>query len=116
VKDTAENLRGLLKRLKHDGARIACWGAASKGATMLNYLGLGPDFFEWVIDISEQKQGKFMPGERLLIVAPQRLIDERPEYTLILVWNFADDVVRSQSKYREQGGRFIMPVPPRIIH
>jgi hypothetical protein len=116
VKDTAENLRGLLKRLKHDGARIACWGAASKGATMLNYLGLGPDFFEWVIDISEQKQGKFMPGERLLIVAPQRLIDERPEYTLILVWNFADDVIRSQSKYCEQGGRFIMPVPPRIIH
>jgi len=49
-------------------------------------------------------------------VAPQRLIDERPEYTLILVWNFADDVIRSQSKYREQGGRFIMPVPPRIIH
>jgi len=116
VKDNAENLRGLLKRLKRDGARIACWGAASKGSTMLNYLGLGPDFFEWVIDISEQKQGKFMPGERLLIVAPQKLIEERPEYTLILVWNFADDVIRSQSDYREHGGRFIMPVPPRIIH
>jgi hypothetical protein len=116
VKDNAENLRGLLKRLKRDGARIACWGAASKGSTMLNYLGLGPDFFEWVIDISEQKQGKFMPGERLLIVAPQKLIEERPEYTLILVWNFADDVIRSQSDYREHGGRFIMPVPPRILH
>jgi len=115
VRDNSAKLRRLLKNLKQSGAKIACWGAASKGATMLNYLGLGPGFFEWVVDISPQKQGKFMPGERLLIVPPQRLAAECPDFALILVWNFADDVIRSQRPYRERGGSFILPIPPRII-
>jgi C-methyltransferase-like protein/putative zinc binding protein/methyltransferase family protein len=115
VRKHTESLRELLRKLKREGAKIACWGAASKGATMLNYLGLGPGFFEWVVDISPQKQGKYMPGERLLIVPPERVIAERPDFILILVWNFAEDVIRSQRTYRERGGSFILPIPPRIV-
>jgi hypothetical protein len=116
VEKLAINLKALLRGLKAEGRRIACYGAAAKGATMVNYLDLGEGFFDYVIDRSVHKQGKYMPGQRIPIRPPEALKSERPDYVLILAWNFADDIMRENADYAVGGGRFILPVPePRIV-
>lgn len=111
-----EELRDLLCGLKEQGMRIACYGAAAKGSTMVNYLDLGHGFFDFVVDQSVHKQGKYMPGQRIPIRPAEKLHNQAPDYVLILAWNFADDIVRTNADYRALGGQFIIPVPkPRII-
>lgn len=105
----------LLRREKANGARIACYGAAAKGATLVNYLDLEPGFFEFVADANPFKQGRFMPGQALPIVHPDRLIETQPDLTLLLVWNFAGEVLRQQAPYRDAGGHFVVPVPEPCI-
>jgi hypothetical protein len=94
---------------------MACYGAAAKGATLVNYLDLGEGFFEFVADANTHKQGKYMPGQRISIRHPDQLVAEQPDYVLLLVWNFAGEVMRQQAAYRERGGSFIIPVPEPCI-
>ncbi len=111
-----EELRHLLLGLKARGKSIACYGAAAKGSTMVNYLNLGRGFFDFVVDQSIHKQGRYMPGQRIPIRPPEELRTQRPDYVLILAWNFADDIIGDNAGYRASGGQFIVPVPqPRII-
>ncbi len=106
----------LLRAEKKRGKRIGCYGAAAKGSTLINYLDLGPGFFEYAVDANPHKQGKFMPGQRIPIVHPGRLLETQPDLVLLLVWNFAGEVLRQQSAYRAAGGRFIIPIPePHVI-
>jgi SAM-dependent methyltransferase len=106
----------LLKAEKGRGKRIACYGAAAKGSTLVNYLNLGQGFFEYVVDANPHKQGKLMPGQRIPVVHPGRLLETQPDLVLLLVWNFAGEVLRQQAAYRAAGGRFIIPIPkPRVI-
>jgi SAM-dependent methyltransferase len=98
-----------------EGGRIAAYGAAAKGSTLLHACGIGAETIAFVVDRSTVKQGLFTPGSHLPIAAPERLLAEMPRYTLLLVWNFADEVVEQQAEYRRRGGRFIIPSPePRI--
>jgi SAM-dependent methyltransferase len=115
VSQIRSSLRMMLLNLKASGHRIAAYGASAKGSTLLNYCGLGPETLEFVVDRSPVKQGKFTPGSNLRIFSPNKLLEEQPDYTLLLTWNFADEILRQQGEYRQRGGRFILPVPtPRV--
>ena len=109
-------LIALLQDLKRRGARIAGYGAAAKGTIMLNYAGLGGDVLDFVVDRNVHKQGRYVPGVRLRIEPPERVLQSQPDYLLILPWNFKDEIMTQQDEYRRRGGHFIVPVPrPTIL-
>jgi SAM-dependent methyltransferase len=111
VLDLKAELRALLDRLKSEGKRVAAYGAAAKGSTLLNVFGIGRETLEFVADRSTYKQGRYMPGVRVPIVPPEELLRAMPDCTLLLTWNFADEILEQQKEYRRLGGRFIVPVP-----
>jgi SAM-dependent methyltransferase len=111
VRDLRQSLLKKLAELKSNGSRIAAYGASAKGSTLLNYFGIGKETLEYVADRSTVKQGLFTPGTHLPIVPPEKLVEDKPDYALLLVWNFANEVLHQQSAYRKTGGRFIIPVP-----
>ncbi|MGH9156156.1 MAG: methyltransferase domain-containing protein [Acidimicrobiales bacterium] len=116
VEQIRTDLRSLLQRLRDDGATIAAYGAAAKGSTLVNYVGIGTDLVDFVVDRNMHKQGRYMPGAHIPIVDPAALLDKRPDYVLLLAWNFKDEIMRQQTEYRRQGGRFIVPVPtPEVV-
>lgn len=104
-------LRAVLAEMKSAGRRLAAYGAAAKGSTLLNYCGIGRETLDFVADRSPHKQGRFMPGVKLPVVAPERLLEAMPDAVLLLTWNFADEILRQQAEYRRRGGRFLVPVP-----
>jgi hypothetical protein len=106
-----DSLLRMLGDLRREGARVAGYGAAAKGNTLLNYCGIGPDLLDYVADKNPLKQGLYTPGMHLPVVEASRLAQDRPDYTLILAWNMADEIVAEQSEYRARGGRFIRPIP-----
>lgn len=109
-------LVALLRSLRGQGATIAAYGAAAKGATLLNSAGIGANLVDFVVDKNPHKQGRLMPGARLPILDPSALVERRPDYVLLLAWNVATEVMEQQRAYSAAGGRFIVPVPrPRII-
>jgi hypothetical protein len=111
-----QRLVELLRERRAAGRRIVAYGAAAKGATLLNSCGIGTDLVEFVVDRNPAKQGKFMPGTRQPILSTSALEHERPDDVLLLAWNFKDEIVRQQAAHLERGGRFIVPVPwPEVI-
>jgi hypothetical protein len=116
VESLKDSLNRLLQNLKQEGRRLAAYGAAAKGSTLLNYCGIGRETLDFVVDRSTHKQGRHMPGVRLPIHPPRMLLDFRPDYVVLLTWNFAEEILAQQAAYRKNGGRFIIPIPdPHII-
>jgi SAM-dependent methyltransferase len=116
VQRLRNELRPLIQQLKSDGKRLAAYGASAKGTTLLNYCGLGSDELEWVADRSPVKCGKFTPGTHLQIHGPEKLLQDMPDYVLLLTWNFKNEILGQQAEYRRRGGKFIVPVPqPEIV-
>lgn len=111
VEELKESLCSLVLDLKKQGKRLAAYGAAAKGSTLLNYFQIGSETLDFLVDRSTHKQGRYMPGVRLLVSPPARLLDEMPHYVLLLTWNFADEILEQQAAYRRGGGRFIIPIP-----
>ncbi len=116
VEAIRSDLRALLGGLRDQGASIAAYGAAAKGTVMLNYVGLDTDWIDFVVDRNTHKQGMFMPGVHVPILAPEALVDQQPDHTLLLAWNFAEEIMAQQEDYREAGGHFVVPIPePRVV-
>ncbi len=115
VADIRERLTALLRGLKEEGARIVGYGAAAKGTILLNYCGIGSDILDYVVDRNVHKQGRYVPGVRLRIEPPSRIMETRPDYLLILPWNFKDEIIAQQAAFREGGGRFILPIPEPVV-
>jgi SAM-dependent methyltransferase len=111
VHELKHDLVSRLQQLKCDGKSIAAYGASAKGSTLLNFFGLGPATLDFIADRSTYKQGRFAPGTHIPIVAPDALTGRRPDYTLLLTWNFADEILEQQKSYRTSGGKFIIPIP-----
>jgi len=110
------DLREMIDELKAKGARLAGYGAAAKGTTMINYVGIGLDDLAYIVDRNVHKQGCYMPGKHIPITDPGMLLEDQPDYVLMLPWNFADEILVQQASYQSRGGRFIVPVPsPRIV-
>jgi SAM-dependent methyltransferase len=116
VEQLRADLVALLRKLKTEGKRIAVYGASAKGSTLLNYCRLGAETLDYVVDRSTVKQGLSTPGSHLKIYAPLKLLEDAPDYVLLLTWNFASEILDQQAEYRQRGGRFIVPIPSvRIV-
>jgi len=100
---------------KRHGKKVAAYGAAAKGNTLLNYAGVKPDLLPFVCDAAQSKQGKFMPGSHIPILAPRALADYQPDYVLILPWNIAAEVKQQNAVLRENGVQFVTAVPELTV-
>lgn len=111
VAELKTSLREFVFDLKERKLRLAAYGAAAKGSTLLNYFGIDGSALDFVVDRSTYKQGRYMPGVRLPICSPARLLEDMPSHVLLLTWNFADEILSQQEEYRRRGGKFIIPIP-----
>lgn len=100
-----------LLEAKRHGKSVAAYGAAAKGNTLLNYAGIRPDLLPYVVDKNPNKQGKYLPGSRIPIVAEAYIRDKRPDYVVILPWNLKTEIMEQLSYVRDWGGMFVTAVP-----
>ncbi len=106
----------LLKELKKDGKRIVGVGAPAKGMTLLNYCNIGKDDLEYLTEKSNLKIGKYSPGMHIPIVSDEKLIEDKPDFALILAWNFSEEIMKNLNEYKKLGGKFLIPIPsPKIV-
>ena len=96
---------------KRQGKSVAAYGAAAKGNTLMNFAGIRSDLIQFVVDKNPAKQGKYMPGSRIPIVGEERLIEEHPDYVVILPWNLREEIMQQLAYAQEWGGKFVTAVP-----
>jgi SAM-dependent methyltransferase len=104
-------LLALLRRLKKEGKRVAGFGAPAKATTLMYHLGVTADMVEFIVDDSPLKQGKFTPGLHIPVFASDAIYERRPDYLVLLAWNFARPIMEKHAAFRQAGGRFIIPLP-----
>jgi SAM-dependent methyltransferase len=116
VRATKRELLGLLSDIKSKGGSIAGYGAPGKGNTLLNYCGIRTDFIDFTVDRNPYKQGRYLPGTHIPIHPPERIDETRPDYILILPWNFKDEILEQMAHARDWGAKFIVPIPrPTVL-
>lgn len=117
IEANKEDLTKLLDNLKEQGKMIVGYGAPAKGNTLLNYFGINSKILDYIVDDSPLKQGLFTPGTHIQVVSSEKLNrSTRPDYILVLAWNFAGPIMDKLTSFSESGGKFIVPVPtPTVI-
>jgi SAM-dependent methyltransferase len=116
VEECRDSLLAFLAAAKREGKRVAAYGAAAKGNTLLNFCGVSPQDIAFVADRNPHKQNKFLPGTHIPVVSPQELMQSKPDYVLILPWNLRDEIQQQLAGIKAWGGRFVTPVPLTRIH
>ncbi len=116
VRETKRKLLEFLIDAKRKGARIAGYGAPGKGNTLLNYCGIRSDFLDFTVDRNPYKQGRFLPGTHIPIHPPEKIFEARPDYVLILPWNFKDEIMEQMAAIRSWGGKFVVPIPEVTVY
>jgi hypothetical protein len=111
ARQTKWKLLDFLIAAKRDGKSIAGYGAPGKGNTLLNYCGIRTDFLDYTVDRNPYKHGKFTPGTHIPIFEPSKILETKPNYVLILPWNFKDEIVDQMATIRTWGGQFVVPIP-----
>jgi hypothetical protein len=109
-------LLDFLEAARVEGRVVVGYGAPAKGNTLLNFCGVTPQQIEFTVDRSPAKQGRVLPGTHLPIEAPERLLEVRPDYVLVLPWNLLDEISSQMTAVRDWGGHFVVPIPrPRVV-
>lgn len=111
VKETKRKLLDFLIDARRAGKTIAGYGAPGKGNTLLNYCGIRADFLDYTVDRNPYKHGKFLPGTHIPIHPVERIRETKPDFVLILPWNFKDEIMSQMAEIRQWGGKFVIPIP-----
>ena len=111
VVQTKRNILEFLIAARKAGKKVVGYGAPGKGNTLLNYCGIRTDFIEFTVDRNPYKQGKYTPGTRIPILAPEAIMEAKPDFLFILPWNLKDEIVSQTSYIRKWGGRWVVPIP-----
>ena len=111
VNTVKNNFLSFLLKAKADGKKIAAYGAAAKGNTLLNYCGIKTDLIDFVVDANPHKQHKFLPGSHIPVVAENVLQEAKPDYIIIFPWNIKDEIVEQLKYVRDWGGQFVIAIP-----
>jgi hypothetical protein len=114
VDHIASSLHDLVSDVHEFPDVLAGYGATAKSCTLLNYAGIGTEFLDWVVDTTQWKQGRYTPGTKIPVVSPKNE-PVKPDAYLLLAWNYASAIVRQESMFMQQGGRFILPLPKPVI-
>lgn len=115
VQQNRDELLWTLLSLKHENKKIVAVSAPAKGMTLLNYCKIGENILDFVTEKSKLKIGRFTPGLHIPVKSDESLLDEKPDYALLLAWNFADEIIKNNSFFLKNGGKFIIPLPKPII-
>jgi len=117
VKKHNLKLRKLLINLKSKGKNISIYGASGKGQSLLQFLELDNNFFDYIFDKSKIKQKLYSPGTHIKIIDPNFILEKKPNYILVCSWNIINEIIKEQNQYLSKGGKFIIPFPqPKIIN
>lgn len=111
-----DELTQLFETIKSQGGSIAGFGAPAKATTLMHHFGIGPRVVDFIVDDSPLKQGLFTPGLHIPVVGPAAIAERRPDYLVILAWNFAAPIMEKHAAFAGAGGRFIVPLPRVSVH